>query len=76
MELFKFRQGTQPLLLSMPHVGTHLPDLLARRMMPIARTVPDTDWHLEQLYDFADALGASPHDQVPCESRRTFEAGT
>ena len=59
MELFKFRQGTQPLLLSMPHVGTHLPDLLARRMMPIARTVPDTDWHLERLYDFADALGAS-----------------
>jgi N-formylglutamate amidohydrolase len=28
-------------------------------MMPIARTVPDTDWHLERLYDFADALGAS-----------------
>ena len=59
MELFRFRQGTKPLLVSMPHVGTHLPDPLARRMMPIARTVPDTDWHLEQLYDFAQALGAS-----------------
>ena len=59
MELFKFRQGTKPLLLSMPHVGTHIPDALSRRMMPIAHTVPDTDWHLEQLYEFADRLGAS-----------------
>ena len=59
MELFRFKQGTKPLLVSMPHVGTHLPDLLKRRMMPIAHTVPDTDWHLEQLYDFAGELGAS-----------------
>jgi len=59
MEMFRFKQGTKPLLLSMPHVGTHIPDALARRMMPIARTVPDTDWHLEQLYDFAEQLGAS-----------------
>src|SRR5690349_5798282 len=59
MELFKFKQGTAPLLVSMPHVGTHLPDAIKRRMMPIAHTVPDTDWHLEQLYDFAQELGAS-----------------
>lgn len=59
MELFRFRQGSQPLLISMPHVGTHIPDALARRMMPVARTVPDTDWHLERLYDFAETLGAS-----------------
>lgn len=59
MDMFRFRQGTRPLLISMPHAGTHIPDALLRRMMPIARTVPDTDWHLEQLYDFAEALGAS-----------------
>lgn len=59
MELFRFKQGTRPLLISMPHVGTHIPDALSRRMMPIARSVPDTDWHLEQLYNFADELGAS-----------------
>ena len=59
MDLFKFRQGTKPLLVSMPHVGTHIPDALSRRMMPIAHTVPDTDWHLEQLYYFAGRLGAS-----------------
>lgn len=59
MELFRFAQGSTPLLISMPHVGTHIPDALLRRMMPIARSVPDTDWHLERLYDFADELGAS-----------------
>ena len=56
---FRLRQGTQPLLISMPHVGTHVPPALAARFTPEARQVPDTDWHLERLYDFADALGAS-----------------
>jgi N-formylglutamate deformylase len=56
---FTLKQGTAPLLISMPHVGTEIPQDLARRMTPVARTVPDTDWHLKQLYDFADSLGAS-----------------
>ena len=59
MELFKFRAGTAPLLVSMPHTGTHIPDWLAPRLSAPARSLPDTDWHLEQLYDFLDALGAS-----------------
>ncbi|RZL95620.1 MAG: N-formylglutamate deformylase [Variovorax sp.] len=56
---FRFRQGTRPLLISMPHVGTHVPTQLAARFTDEARQVPDTDWHLERLYDFADELGAS-----------------
>jgi N-formylglutamate deformylase len=56
---FHLRQGTQPLLISMPHVGTHVPPALQARFTAQARQVPDTDWHLERLYDFADALGAS-----------------
>lgn len=56
---FRFRQGTRPLLISMPHVGTHVPPDLAARFTPEARQVPDTDWHLERLYDFAAAIGAS-----------------
>jgi N-formylglutamate deformylase len=56
---FRFRQGKRPLLISMPHVGTHLPAHLAARLSAEARRVPDTDWHLERLYDFADELGAS-----------------
>jgi len=56
---FRFRAGTRPLLISMPHVGTHVPPALAARLTGEARQVPDTDWHLARLYDFADALGAS-----------------
>ena len=56
---FRFRQGTRPLLLSMPHVGTYVPPALAARLTEESRQVPDTDWHLERLYDFADAIGAS-----------------
>ena len=56
---FRFRQGTRPLLISMPHVGTHVPPVLAARFTAEAQRVPDTDWHLERLYDFADELGAS-----------------
>ena len=56
---FRFRQGSRPLLISMPHVGTYVPPALAARFTDEARQVPDTDWHLERLYDFADELGAS-----------------
>lgn len=56
---FIFRQGSAPLLLSIPHVGTYIPSAIADRMTDEARHVPDTDWHLEELYNFADELGAS-----------------
>ncbi|MEO7243369.1 MAG: N-formylglutamate deformylase [Variovorax sp.] len=56
---FRFTQGSAPLLISMPHVGTHVPAALAARLTDEARQVPDTDWHLERLYDFAAELGAS-----------------
>jgi N-formylglutamate deformylase len=56
---FRFRAGTRPLLISMPHVGTYIPPGLRPRMTDVALTTPDTDWHLERLYDFAEALGAA-----------------
>jgi len=59
MELFQFHPGTSPLVVSMPHVGTHVPPALAARMTPAALAVPDTDWHVDRLYDFAADLGAT-----------------
>lgn len=56
---FTLHRGTRPMLVSMPHVGTHLPASVSERLTAEARTVPDTDWHLERLYDFARELGAS-----------------
>lgn len=56
---FHFQQGSAPLLLSMPHAGTYVPPAIAARLSDDARRVPDTDWHLDRLYDFARELGAS-----------------
>jgi N-formylglutamate deformylase len=55
----QFKAGRLPLLVSMPHAGTDIPDELARRLTPEALTRPDTDWHLPRLYDFLDEQGAS-----------------
>lgn len=57
--IYDFKPGTMPLLVSIPHVGTHLPEALLPRLSDRARTVPDTDWHLEALYDFLDDLNVS-----------------
>ncbi len=56
---YRFTQGDTPLLVSMPHVGLRLPDDLAARLSAPARALPDTDWHVDRLYDFAAGLGAS-----------------
>ncbi|MGZ8303174.1 MAG: N-formylglutamate deformylase [Telluria sp.] len=56
---FQFKAGTLPFLVSMPHVGTDIPDDIAARLSPAALARPDTDWHLVELYDFLEAMGAS-----------------
>lgn len=58
-QVFEFHPGHAPLLLSMPHVGTQLPLEMQSRMSKVALGVPDTDWHLPILYEFARAMGAS-----------------
>jgi len=59
VELCSLRRGTQPLVISMPHVGTLIPAELAPRYLPRALEAEDTDWFLERLYGFAHELGAS-----------------
>lgn len=59
MEPYRFRAGSSPLLVSIPHLGVHVPDELLARMTPAARLLPDTDWHLDLLYSFLEELGAS-----------------
>ncbi|HWT96644.1 MAG TPA: N-formylglutamate deformylase [Terriglobales bacterium] len=56
---YDFTQGDSPLLISMPHVGTQLPEAVKAGLIPAALDLRDTDWHLPRLYDFARELGAS-----------------
>ena len=57
--VFQLHRGHAPLLVSLPHDGTALPDAIAARLTDKARGVPDTDWHVSRLYAFAHELGAS-----------------
>jgi N-formylglutamate deformylase len=58
-DVFFLRTGTTPLLISLPHVGTGMPDALRDAYVERALALEDTDWHLEAIYDFAAELGAS-----------------
>ncbi|KPN19916.1 N-formylglutamate deformylase [Xanthomonas sp. Mitacek01] len=69
--IFELHRGTVPLLVSLPHDGTRVPDAIAGRLTPSARRVPDTDWHIARLYTFARALGASV--LVPAHSRYVID---
>ncbi len=44
-------RGDGPVVLAMPHTGTHVPADILARLTPAGRTLADTDWHLERLYD-------------------------
>jgi len=57
-DLYRFTPGTTPVLISVPHAGTDIPAEMAARMSEAALAMPDTDWHVDRLYDFAPELGA------------------
>ncbi|PTT88285.1 N-formylglutamate deformylase [Pelomonas sp. HMWF004] len=60
MSVYRLHQGSAPLLISLPHVGTEIPAELQGRLVPRALASEDSDWHLERLYrPLAEALGAS-----------------
>ncbi len=48
-----------PLLVSLPHAGCEVPpEIRSRFFEEEARQLPDTDWHLRQLYSFVPEMGA------------------
>ncbi len=57
--LFALVRGDAPLIVDVPHAGMHVPDDIAARLAPAAAVLPDTDWHVEKLYAFAPARGAT-----------------
>lgn len=47
-----------PILISVPHCGTAFPDELKDHYKPsLIQSPDDTDWFVQQLYDFAPAMG-------------------
>lgn len=58
-DVYRFIEGDSPLLVSVPHDGRLIPDEQRARMTEAGLAIPDTDWHVAQLYGFAAELGAS-----------------
>jgi len=56
---FHLERRDRPIVISIPHLGTVIPEALQPRYTSEAMTLQDTDWHLDRLYDFADQLGAT-----------------
>ena len=53
------REGTRPLIVAFPHTGTHLPEDIAGHFISPERARRDTDWWVDQLYAFAEDMGAT-----------------
>lgn len=47
------RRGQAPLVLSLPHVGTAIPEDIEARLVSPWLARKDADWWIDQLYDFA-----------------------
>lgn len=58
MEYYRYIPGRLPLIISMPHTGTYVPAAILDRFTEDAKRLPDTDWHMDRLYAFAEELGA------------------
>lgn len=59
MHTFELQHGSLPLLVSLPHNGSEIPDDIRDLLVEEAQSAPDTDWHVDRLYEFASTLGAS-----------------
>jgi formiminoglutamase len=52
-------KGDAPLIVSIPHAGTEIPSHMEARLVSPFLARVDTDWHVDELYDFAISMGAT-----------------
>jgi len=53
----KVRRGDAPVVVSMPHTGTAIPAEMEAQLVDPWLSRKDTDWWVDDLYDFAPELG-------------------
>jgi len=58
MKPFQTVEGTTPLLISMPHNASEIPESVKKRMTSVGQRSIDSDWFVDKLYDFTEELGA------------------
>ncbi len=51
MKVVEVVQGSSPIVLGLPHTGTMVPAPILAKLNAVGKSLRDTDWHIEQLYD-------------------------
>lgn len=51
MKPVELQQGDSPIVLGLPHTGTHVPDEIRADLNERGRGLDDTDWHIHSLYE-------------------------
>ena len=51
MNPVEITEGTSPVILGMPHTGTHVPHEILGCLNEEGRRLRDTDWHIDRLHD-------------------------
>ena len=51
MNPVEVRRGSSPVILGLPHTGTHVPADIWDRLNANGQLLADTDWHIHTLYD-------------------------
>jgi N-formylglutamate deformylase len=59
LPVIDIQAGTVPVIVNVPHDGREIPADIGARMSVEALALPDTDWHIRDLYNFAVGLGAT-----------------
>jgi len=58
-DVFSYQQGNSPIIVSFPHDGVLLPVEIKEHFNALGQQVPDTDWFVNQLYNFLPELDVS-----------------
>jgi formiminoglutamase len=59
MSFLEITRGDAPLILSIPHAGTEIPETYKPGLVSLWRARKDADWWLPELYAFAESHGAT-----------------
>ncbi len=51
MTVVEISEGNSPVILGMPHTGTHVPPEIWARLDGNGKLLADTDWHIHRLYE-------------------------
>ena len=52
MKPFKHMKKSGPILVSVPHAGTYLPDDVYKSMTSVGQAMEDTDWLVDRMFNF------------------------